>query len=93
MILLEDFGGESLEQWMHKHPDFCLMPLSGFLRLAITLSDILGKIHAANPYYRGLRYVREILKIIPEIPEPILLAQIFAKLTYARTYSSRFYRC
>jgi hypothetical protein len=32
-------------------------------------------------YYRGFRYVREMLKMLPEQPEPILLAQIFAKLT------------
>lgn len=32
-------------------------------------------------HYRGFRYVREILKMLPEIPEPILLTQIFAKLT------------
>ncbi|MCC5632361.1 transposase [Nostoc sphaeroides CHAB 2801] len=32
-------------------------------------------------YYRGFRYVREILKMLPEMPEPILLTQIFAKLT------------
>lgn len=32
-------------------------------------------------YYRGFRYVREILKMLHEIPEPILLTQIFAKLT------------
>ncbi|WP_396020694.1 transposase [Aulosira sp. FACHB-615] len=32
-------------------------------------------------YYRGFRYVREMLKILPQKPEPILLAQIFAKLT------------
>ena len=31
----------------------------------------------------GFRYVHEILKMLPEIPEPILLTQIFAKLTYA----------
>jgi len=43
-------------------------------------------------YYRGFQYVREMLKMLREKPEPILLAQIFAKLTYARTYSSRFYR-
>lgn len=29
----------------------------------------------------GFRYVREMLKMLPEIPEPILLTQIFAKLT------------
>jgi putative transposase len=43
-------------------------------------------------YYRGFRYVRKMLKMLPEIPEPILLTQIFAKLIYARTYSSRFNR-
>lgn len=32
-------------------------------------------------YYHGCQYVREILKMLPEPPEPILLAQIFAKLT------------
>ena len=32
-------------------------------------------------YYRGFRYLREMLKMLPEIPEPILLTQIFAKLT------------
>jgi putative transposase len=32
-------------------------------------------------YYRGFRYFHEILKMLPEKPEPILLAQIFAKIT------------
>jgi hypothetical protein len=37
VILLEDFGGESLEYWMQQCPaDFCPMTLSAFLRLAIT---------------------------------------------------------
>ncbi|MBD2527597.1 AAA family ATPase, partial [Nostoc sp. FACHB-133] len=55
VILLEDFGGESLEQWMHKRPDmFCPMPLSTFLRLAIALTDILGKIHAANVIHKDI---------------------------------------
>lgn len=30
---------------------------------------------------RGFRYVHEILKMLPQMPEPILLTQIFAKLT------------
>ncbi|MEH2333773.1 AAA family ATPase [Nostoc sp.] len=55
VIILEDFGGESLEQWMHKRPDiFCPMPLSTFLGLAIALSDILGKIHAANIIHKDI---------------------------------------
>ncbi|WP_341528421.1 AAA family ATPase [Nostoc sp. UHCC 0302] len=54
-ILLEDFGGESLEQWMHKRPDiFCPMPLSTFLDLAIAICDILGRIHAANVIHKDI---------------------------------------
>ncbi|WP_448265683.1 PAS domain-containing protein [Nostoc sp. DSM 114159] len=55
VIILEDFGGESLEQWMHKRPDmFCPMPLSQFLSLAIALTDILGRIHAANVIHKDI---------------------------------------
>ncbi|HYX13039.1 MAG TPA: AAA family ATPase [Nostoc sp.] len=55
VILLEDFGGESLEQWMHKRPDiFCPMPLSTFLGLAIAVCDILGRIHAANIIHKDI---------------------------------------
>ncbi|MEH1934230.1 MAG: AAA family ATPase [Nostoc sp.] len=55
VILLEDFGGESLEQWMHKRPDiFCPMPLSTFLGVAIAISDILGRIHAANVIHKDI---------------------------------------
>ena len=32
-------------------------------------------------YCRGFRYVREMLKMLTQQPEPILLSQIFAKLT------------
>jgi PAS domain S-box-containing protein len=49
VMLLEDFGGESLDRLMQKRPEtFCPMPLASLLRLAIDLTDILGKIHAAN---------------------------------------------
>ncbi|WP_459195234.1 PAS domain S-box protein [Nostoc sp. FACHB-892] len=55
VIILEDFGGESLEQWMHKRPDiFCPMPLSTFLGLAIAVCDILGRIHAANIIHKDI---------------------------------------
>ena len=55
VILLEDFGGESLEQWMHKRPDiFCPMPLSTFLGFAIAMSDILGRIHTANVIHKDI---------------------------------------
>ncbi|RCJ29479.1 serine/threonine protein kinase [Nostoc punctiforme NIES-2108] len=55
VILLEDFGAESLEQWMHKRPDiFYPMPLSTFLGLAIAVCDILGRIHAANIIHKDI---------------------------------------
>jgi serine/threonine protein kinase len=55
VILLEDFGGQSLEQWIRSHPEtFCPMPLSTFLRLAINLTDILGKIHAAHVIHKDI---------------------------------------
>ncbi|MBW4567237.1 MAG: AAA family ATPase [Tolypothrix carrinoi HA7290-LM1] len=55
VILLEDFGGESLEQWIHKRPDiFCPIPLSTFLGFAIAVCDILGRIHAANIIHKDI---------------------------------------
>jgi putative transposase len=51
---------------------------------------LLSKFRPNNPgagiidlkaYYCGFKYVQEMLKILPERPEPILLTRIFAKLT------------
>jgi PAS domain S-box-containing protein len=54
VILLEDFGGESLEQWMRQQSSFCPMSLPTFLRLAIALTDILGSIHANNIIHKDI---------------------------------------
>ncbi|WP_009634539.1 AAA family ATPase [Synechocystis sp. PCC 7509] len=54
VILLEDFGGESLEYWMRQQSDFCPMPLSVFLNVAIALTDTLGKIHTANVIHKDI---------------------------------------
>jgi serine/threonine protein kinase len=55
VMLLEDFGGESLEQWMRTRPEtFCPMSLSTFLPLAIVLADTLGTIHAANVIHKDI---------------------------------------
>jgi serine/threonine protein kinase len=54
VILLEDFGGESLEHWMRQRSNFCPMPLATFLQLAIDLADILGNIHAANIIHKDI---------------------------------------
>ncbi|AHJ28328.1 hypothetical protein BMF81_00628 [Nodularia spumigena UHCC 0039] len=52
--------------------------------------DLLAQFRENNPgsgivdlqaYCRGFRYVREMLKMLPQQPEPIFNAQIFAKLT------------
>ncbi|KAM3101125.1 serine/threonine protein kinase, partial [Phormidesmis sp. 146-12] len=54
VILLEDFGGESLEYWMRQQSDFCPMPLSIFLDVAIALTDTLGKLHAAHVIHKDI---------------------------------------
>ncbi|GAP99914.1 AAA family ATPase [Leptolyngbya sp. NIES-2104] len=54
VILLEDFGGESLEYWMRQQSDFCPMPLSIFLDIAIALTDTLGKLHAAHVIHKDI---------------------------------------
>lgn len=54
VILLEDFGGESLEYWMRQQSDFCPMPLSVFLDVAIALTDTLGKLHAAHVMHKDI---------------------------------------
>ncbi|MBI4780842.1 MAG: AAA family ATPase [Oscillatoriophycideae cyanobacterium NC_groundwater_1537_Pr4_S-0.65um_50_18] len=54
VILLEDFGGESLEQWMQRRSDFCPMPLATFLRLAIALTNTLSGIHAAHVIHKDI---------------------------------------
>lgn len=54
IILSEDFGGESLEQWMRQQSSFCPMSLPTFLRLAIALTDILGSIHANNIIHKDI---------------------------------------
>ncbi|TAG48376.1 MAG: PAS domain S-box protein [Oscillatoriales cyanobacterium] len=54
VILLEDFGGESLEYWMRQQLDFYPMPLSVFLNMAIAITDTLGKIHAAHVIHKDI---------------------------------------
>ncbi|MDF5708334.1 MAG: AAA family ATPase [Nostoc sp. S4] len=55
VILLEDFGAESLDYWMRQRPEiFCPMPVSTFLLLAVKLTQILGEIHAANIIHKDI---------------------------------------
>ncbi|WDD36659.1 AAA family ATPase (plasmid) [Nostoc sp. UHCC 0926] len=55
VILLEDFGAESLDYWIRQHPEiFCPMPVSTFLPLAVKLTQIIGEIHAANIIHKDI---------------------------------------
>ena len=60
---------------------FFMVNLSHYLLADFRQHNPLSGIIDLKAYYRGFRYVREILKMLPETPEPILLTQIFAKLT------------
>jgi PAS domain S-box-containing protein len=55
VIMLEDFGGESLQKWMQepsaKYHPFSLLE---FLQIAIKITNILGKIHAVNIIHRDI---------------------------------------
>jgi predicted ATPase/signal transduction histidine kinase/CheY-like chemotaxis protein len=55
VMLLEDFGGESLEKLRQNSPQlYCPMPLAEFLRLAIQVTEILGSIHAAQIIHKDI---------------------------------------
>jgi serine/threonine protein kinase len=55
VMMLEDFGGESLEKWMQDSPQmYCPIPLPVFLRVAVKIAEILGNIHAANVIHKDI---------------------------------------
>ncbi|HBB36113.1 MAG TPA: serine/threonine-protein kinase PknK, partial [Cyanobacteria bacterium UBA9273] len=50
VMVLEDFGGESLNRWRDRQK----IPLAKFFPLAIQVTEILGKIHAANIIHKDI---------------------------------------
>jgi serine/threonine protein kinase len=55
VMLLEDFGGESLAKWMQNSPQaYCPLPLAEFLSLAIEITEILGRIYAVNVIHKDI---------------------------------------
>ena len=56
VIILEDFGGESLKAVMHTEEKWGgrNISLSNFLKLAIQIADSLGHIHAANIIHKDI---------------------------------------
>jgi len=55
VIILEDFGASSLKQWIDDRVEATYaLPLPQFLKIAIQISDVLGKIHAANVIHKDI---------------------------------------
>src|SRR4030043_2224623 len=50
-LVLEDFGGVSLKEFLKK----CSLPIERFLDLAVRLSEILGNIHQHNITHRDIK--------------------------------------
>ena len=53
VIILEDFGGESLKQWLLHTPQGYI-EIATFLPLAIQIADSLGNIHAAHLIHKDI---------------------------------------
>ncbi|MBD1810021.1 AAA family ATPase [Microcoleus sp. FACHB-SPT15] len=63
VMLLEDFGGESLAKWMQESPQvYCPVPLAQFLSLANKITEILGRIHAVNVIHKDINPGNIVLK-------------------------------
>ncbi|MBX9252492.1 AAA family ATPase [Desmonostoc muscorum CCALA 125] len=63
VMLLEDFGGESLAKLRSELPAFIPMPLADFLRLAIQITEILGNIHSSNVIHKDINPSNIVLNI------------------------------
>jgi len=60
---------------------FFMVNLSYYLLTLFRLNNPNSGIIDLKAYYHGCQYVQEMLKMLPQKLEPILLSQIFAKLT------------
>jgi IS4 transposase len=79
---LEDFMNRSqITVTNAANLSFFMVNLSHYLLAQFRQDNPGSGIVDLKAYYRGFRYVREMLKMLPEPPDPILLSQIFAKLT------------
>ncbi|MGF1570904.1 MAG: AAA family ATPase [Nodosilinea sp.] len=55
VIVCEDFGGQALSHWMRQWPQiYCPMQTAGFLKLAITLADILHQVHTRQVVHNDI---------------------------------------
>jgi hypothetical protein len=79
---LEDFM--NLGQTVVTNPanlSFFMVNLSHYLLAQFRQDNSGAGIVDLKAYCRGFQYVSEMLKMLPQPPDPILLPQIFAKLT------------
>jgi predicted ATPase/GAF domain-containing protein/tRNA A-37 threonylcarbamoyl transferase component Bud32 len=53
-IVLEDFGGVSLEYWSESRNELGHIDLSRFLQIAIQITEALGEIHGANIIHKDI---------------------------------------
>ena len=69
-------------------------PVTNAANLALFMVNVaqrlLRDLHSQQPdvsvldlkaWFRGRKYVTETLKLLPEMPEPVLLARIYARIT------------
>ncbi|MEQ8758046.1 MAG: AAA family ATPase [Coleofasciculus sp. G1-WW12-02] len=55
VIILEDFGGESLQQWMSNlTKTSSSLPLRDFLKIALTIAETLAQIHAVHVIHKDI---------------------------------------
>lgn len=86
IIILEDFGGESLERWIEQRPDFCPMPLSAFLSLAIKITGILGRIHAAGVIHKDINPSNIVFNLDTGVGKSALVQELYKPITAKRGY-------
>lgn len=71
---------------------FFMVNLSHYLLADFRLSNPSCGIVDLKAYYRGFQYVHETIKMLPQKPEPILLAKIFRQITsLGRIHSTQSY--
>ncbi|MEH1891647.1 MAG: hypothetical protein V7K92_20060 [Nostoc sp.] len=69
------------------HIIIAMLAMSGRVTMPLNLPPlqalavVIGRLLILRLSALGFRYVREMLKMLPETPKPILLTQIFAKFT------------
>lgn len=70
VIILEDFGGISLKQWLQKYPQG--LPINLFLLVAINIADALGQLHSQAVIHKDINPAN----IVARYPDTMMLKLI-----------------